>query len=144
MSSATVSPNAPVSNVPLLRASKFVWIAQIVAAAILAMTLPFKFSGAEETVRLFDALGAGAAGRIGSAVVETIAVLMLLTPRLAALGGLLTLGIMSGAILSHFFILGIVWDGDASLFTMAVIAFVAAAVVVWQRRRELPIIGSRF
>ncbi len=144
MSATTLSSTASTSTEPLIRASKFVWIAQIVAAAILAMTLPFKFSGAEETVRLFDALGAGAAGRIGSAIMESIAVLMLLTPQLAALGGLLTLGIMGGAILSHFFVLGIVWDGDAQLFTMAVIAFIAAAVVVWQRRRELPIIGSRF
>ena len=36
------------------------WAFQILAAVILAITLPYKFSGAEETVRLFDALGAGA------------------------------------------------------------------------------------
>ncbi|MEM8709557.1 MAG: DoxX family protein [Planctomycetota bacterium] len=143
---ASQSTGERASEVPTVRptAHKLVWIAQIVAAAILAMTLPFKFSGAEETVRLFDALGAGAPGRIGSAVMETIAVLMLLTPRLAALGGLLTVGIMGGAILSHIFVLGIVWDGDASLFAMAVIAFVAGATVAWLRRRELPIVGSRF
>ncbi len=127
-----------------MRASKYVWIAQLVAAGILAMTLPFKYTGAEETVRLFEALGAGAAGRIGTAVMETIAVIMLLTPQLAVLGGALTLGLMSGAILGHFFVLGILWDGNAQLFTMAVVAFVAAAVVVWVRRRELPVIGSRF
>lgn len=127
-----------------MRAPSYVWIAQLVAAAILAMTLPFKFSGAEETVRLFDTLGAGSAGRIGSAIMETLAVVMLLTPQLAALGGLLTLGLMSGAILSHIFVLGIFWDGDAQLFAMAVIAFAAAAAVVLLRRRELPIIGSRF
>ena len=108
------------------------------------MTLPFKFSGAEESVRLFDTLGAGAAGRLGTAVMETIAVLMLLTPAFAALGGLLTVGLMAGAILGHFFVLWIFWYGDASLFTSAVVAFAAGATVAWMRRRQLPVLGSRF
>lgn len=124
-------------------ARRLAWVFQIVAAAILAMTLPFKYTAAPETVELFARLGAGDAGRLGSAFMETIAVAMLLTPRFAALGGLLTLGIMGGAIFSHLTVLGIVWDGDASLFTMAVIAFASAAVVSWIRRRELPVVGKR-
>jgi hypothetical protein len=136
---------APTATRPLTGAAarRISWSFQIVAAAILAMTLPFKFTGAPETVALFQELGAGDAGRIGSAVMETIAVLMLLTPRLAGIGGLLTLGVMGGAILSHLAILGIVWDGDASLFTMAVIAFVSAGIVTWIRLPELPIVGRR-
>lgn len=70
------------------------WAMQLVAAAILASTLPFKYTAAEETVRLFDALGAGAAGRLGTAVMETIAVLLLLLPRTAAVGAALTVGLM--------------------------------------------------
>ncbi len=124
--------------------SKFVWVAQLAVVGILGMTLPFKFSAAPETVKLFDTLGAGAAGRIGSAVMETIAVLMMLVPGLAAVGGVMTMGIMGGAIMSHIFVLGIVWDGDASLFSLAVVAFVAGGVVAWMRRAELPVIGSRF
>mgnify|MGYP005991511647 CR=1 FL=1 len=134
-SSSEVSPG---------RVSRLVWIPQLVAVGILGMTLPFKFSAAPESVQLFEALGAGAAGRIGTAVMESIAVLMLLIPALAGLGGLLTVGLMSGAIMGHVLVLGIVWDGDASLFASAVTAFVAGAVVVWMRRHELPVIGSRF
>jgi hypothetical protein len=50
---------------------------------------------------------------------------------------------MSGAILSHLAILGIVWDGDASLFTMALVAFAAGGAVAWLRRRELPLVRPR-
>ncbi|MEM1449175.1 MAG: DoxX family protein [Planctomycetota bacterium] len=125
------------------RAPRLVWVFQILAAAILGMTLPFKFTAAPETVALFDALGAGAAGRLGTAVLETFAVVMLLTPRLAAIGGALTVGLMSGAIFSHLTVLGIVWDGDASLFTMAVVGLLAGTAVAWLRRRELPIVGPR-
>lgn len=123
---------------------KLSWVLQIVAVAILGMTLPFKFTAAPETVALFDALGLGAFGRIGTAIMETIAVALLLIPATAALGGLMTVGLMSGALLSHAFVLGIVWDGDASLFIFAVVAFLAGLGVAWIRRTELPVIGARF
>lgn len=135
----------PRADAPLTSAPKAAsWIFQIVAAAILGMTLPFKFSAAEESVRLFDALGAGAAGMYGTAVLEAIAVVMLLTPRLAVLGGAMTVGLLSGAVLSHVFVIGIVWDGDASLFASAVVGLVAGLIVTFLRRRQLPIIGERF
>ena len=111
---------------------------------ILAITLPYKFSGAEETVRLFDALGAGAVGMYGTAILETVAVALLLTPRLAVLGGALTVGLLSGAVFSHLTVLGILWDGDASLFTMAVVGLASGLVVTWLRRRQLPVVGRRF
>lgn len=140
---ATPAAPSPSAAAASARPPRAVWIFQLVAAAILAVTLPFKFTAAPETVALFDALGAGAVGRLGTAVLETIAVVMLLTPQFAALGGVLTVGLMGGAILGHLTVLGIVWDGDASLFVMAVTAFVAGAAVVWLRRRELPIVGER-
>lgn len=141
--STTQIESAPATAEASRGVPKWVWIAQLTVAVILGMTLPFKFSGAPETVKLFDTLGVGAAGRIGSGVMEAVAVVMMLVPGLAAVGGVLTLGIMGGAILSHVFVLGIVWEGDASLFSMAVAAFVAGGIVAWVRRRELPVIGQR-
>lgn len=132
------------SNSHLSRSQRLVsWILQIVAVGILASTLPFKYSGADESVRLFEELGAGTAGRLGTAILETIAVVLLLTPRLAVLGGLMVVGLMSGAILGHLTILGIRWDGDVQLFAMAVAALLAGLGVVWLRRHQLPIVGSR-
>ena len=119
------------------------WALQIAAAGILASTLPFKYSAAEESVRLFEELGAGAAGRLGTAILETIAVVLLLSPRFAGLGGLMVVGLMSGAILGHLTILGIQWDGDAGLFAMAVTAWCAGLGIVWLRRHQLPFVGPR-
>lgn len=129
---------SPAPTVP-----KWVWIPTLVAAAILAMTLPYKYSGHPDSVELFDTLGAGAPGRIASAVMETIALLLILVPRTAAIGGLLTMGIMGGAIMSHFLILGIVFQGTPELFIFANIALVAGTFVAFLRRRQLPIIGSK-
>ena len=50
---------------------------------------------------------------------------------------LLGVGLMSGAIFFHLTRLGIKWDGDYTLFTYAVIAFVSCAVLVVAGRNVL-------
>ena len=121
---------------------KALWAAQIVAAVILGQTLFFKFSGAAETIYIFETLGAEPWGRYASGIMEAIAVILLLTPRFAALGGLLTMGVMTGAIGAHLTKLGIVvMDDGGTLFVMALITFAAGTFVTWTRRKELPIPG---
>ena len=120
------------------------WTLQIIAAAILAQTLFFKFSGAEESKYIFMTLGVEPWGRYAAAVSELIAVILLLTPRLAAVGAGMTLGIMLGAIGSHLTKLGIVIKDDGGLlFGLAIVTFSAAAGVLWIRRGDLPFIGTR-
>ena len=69
---------------------------------------------------------------------------LLLTPKTAALGAVLTLGIISGAIVSHLTKLGIEIEGDGGLlFWLAVTVFVCAGVVATLRREQIPILGPR-
>ncbi len=111
---------------------------RLIAAAILAQTLFFKFSGAEESVFIFQTLGAEPWGRLGSGVAELICVVLLLIPGTAWLGALGGLGVMSGAILSHLFLLGIEIKGDGGLlFGLAVAVFVCCAAVLWLNRADL-------
>ncbi len=118
------------------------WILQIVVAAILVQTLYFKFTGAPESVYIFSKLGLEPVGRIGSGIAELIAVILLLIPGTAALGGLLTMGVLAGAIVSHLTKLGIEVQGDGGLlFTLALICFFGGAIITWLHRRELPLIG---
>ncbi|MCY3000468.1 MAG: DoxX family protein [Planctomycetota bacterium] len=124
------------------------WIAQLVAAGILGQTLFFKFSGARESVYIFNELGAEPWGRIGSGVVELVCVVLLLLPRTAALGALLALGTMAGAIGAHLVRLGIEIkvEGESDgglLFALAVTTVLAALVVLWLRRASLPIVGPK-
>lgn len=120
------------------------WVCQVIAAAILAQTLFFKFTGAEESKFIFSTLNAEPWGRIGSGVVELIAAILLLIPRTAAVGAFLTLGVMTGAIGAHLTKLGIVVKDDGGLlFALALITFISAAIVLILRRTQLPIIGAR-
>jgi hypothetical protein len=119
------------------------WVVQIVVAAILAQTLYFKFTGAEESVHIFTALGVEPWGRLGTGLLELAAVVLLLTPRVVVVGALLTVALMLGAIGAHLTKLGIVVQDDGGLlFALAVFNLLGVLLVTFLRRRELPVIGS--
>jgi putative oxidoreductase len=121
------------------------WILQVIVALILFQTLFFKFTAAEESVYIFRTLGLEPWGRIGSGVVELIAVILLLRPRTAALGAVVSLGVITGAIVSHLTRLGVVVKDDGGLlFGLAVAVFVGSAAVLFIRRAQLPVIGHFF
>jgi hypothetical protein len=121
------------------------WVLQLAAAGILMQTLFFKFTGADESVYIFSALGAEPWGRIGSGVVELIASVLLLVPSTASLGAVIALGVMSGAILSHLLVLGVAVKGDGGLlFGLALIVFASSATVLAIRRAQLPVVGHYF
>lgn len=121
------------------------WILQVIAAAILAQTLFFKFSGAGESKYIFTALGAEPWGRMATGCLELVAVVLLLVPRGVALGALLSLGLMAGAIGSHFAKLGIVVKNDGGLlFGLAVTVFLCSALILVLRQRQIPLLGYRF
>ncbi|MEQ1765521.1 MAG: DoxX family protein [Pyrinomonadaceae bacterium] len=124
------------------------WICRIVVAIILFQTLFFKFTGAEESKYIFSTLMGPefeAYGRIGSGVVELIAAILLLLPKTAWIGATLALGTISGAIMSHLTMLGIVVKDDGGLlFMLAVTVFVLSGIVLLIHRRELPVLGHAF
>lgn len=118
------------------------WTLQLAAAGILLQTLFFKFTGAEESVYIFTTLGLEPWGRIGSGIAELIAAILLLVPATTTVGAILAMGVMAGALMSHLTRLGIEVRGDGGLlFTLAVIVFVASAVILLIRRGEIPVIG---
>ncbi len=123
------------------------WILQLIAALVLFQTLFFKFSGAKESVYIFSTLGLEPWGRIGSGIVELIASVLLVIPATVAVGALLSLGVISGAIFSHLTKLGIALpavNDRGELFALAVVVFLCSATVLILHRREIPVIGSRF
>jgi putative oxidoreductase len=108
---------------------------------ILLQTLFFKFSGAKESVYIFSTLGIEPWGRIGSGVVELIASVLILAPPTVVYGALLSLVVISGAIVSHLTKLGITLpavDDHGELFALAVVVFVCSLVVLALHREQLP------
>jgi putative oxidoreductase len=120
------------------------WILRGIAAVILLQTLFFKFTAAKESVYIFSTLGMEPWGRIGSGVAELIAAVLLLLPATVAVGAVLALGVISGAIFFHLTKLGIeltAVDDHGELFTLALVVFVCSAATLVMHRGELPVLG---
>jgi hypothetical protein len=118
--------------------SSLCWGLQLLVAGILLQTLFFKFTGAAESVYIFTTLGLEPWGRYGSGIAELVAAILLLVPGYASIGALLSVAVISGALVSHLTVLGIeVMDDGGLLFGLAVIVLVASAAIVWLRKREV-------
>jgi uncharacterized membrane protein YphA (DoxX/SURF4 family) len=117
----------------------FIWIIKLTAVVILLQTLFFKFTGAEESIYIFQTLGIEPFGRIGSGIVELIASILILIPRTTLLGALLGFGTMLGAIFSHIFVLGIEVKNDGgTLFALAVITLICCLFLVYNQKNKIP------
>lgn len=113
-------------------------IAAIIAAIILLQTLYFKFTAHPDSVFIFTQLGIEPYGRIGIGVLELLAGILLLLPRTTLFGSLLCLGIISGAIGTHLFILGVeVLNDEGQLFGMALAVFICCVLIIWLKREDI-------
>lgn len=121
------------------------WVLRIVAAGILLQTLFFKFTGAPESIYIFETVGLEPFGRYASGITELFAAIFLLIPRFNWLGALLSLGVMSGAIVSHLTVLGIeVKEDGGLLFALAIVVFICSAVLLYFEKENIPVIGEKF
>jgi len=130
----------------LCRQKKIVsWIAQVIVAAILLQTLFFKFTGAPESVFIFEKMGMEPWGRWASGAAELVAAVLLLSGgRRVVVGAGLAMGVILGAIGAHLTKLGIEVQGDGGLlFGLALVVFAGSAIVLYVRRGQLPIVGPR-
>jgi len=113
-------------------------ISSIIAALILLQTLYFKFTGAAESVYIFDQLGVEPYGRIGTGILELIIAALLLVKRSSLVGGILGVGVITGALFSHIFVLGIeVQDDGGLLFGLALLVFVLCFITIWTQKEKL-------
>jgi len=121
------------------------WAARLVAAIILLQTLFFKFSGAPESVYIFTKAGIEPWGRYASGVAELIAAVLLIVPGTVWTCALLSLGVISGAILTHLTLLGIeVMNDGGTLFILALIVFVCSAYAAYADRFRIPVVNRFF
>jgi putative oxidoreductase len=120
-------------------------IAAVIAALILLQTLYFKFTAHPDSVYIFSQLGVEPYGRIVLGILELITGILLLIPRTTLIGALVGLGLITGALFSHIFMLGIVVNDDGGqLFMLALVVFVACLLVIVLRTDELQTLKSKF
>ena len=129
------------------------WVVRIAVAIILGQTLFFKFSGAPESIYIFTTMGIEPWGRYASGVAELIACVLILIPDkplLTVLGALLSLGVITGALMSHLTKLGLTipdgmgGDDGGLLFALACAVFIGSLWILWAHRSDIPLIGERF
>ena len=116
--------------------------AQGVAAMLLLMASVMKFLGDPGSIEIFVSLEMEPIGRYVIAVIELVAALLLLSP-FAALGSVIVVGVMCGAIIAHVTRLGLVVNDDGCrLVGMLVVVVLCAVYVLVSRRKELPLVGD--
>lgn len=109
---------------------------------IVGQTLFFKFSGASESIYIFSTLGIEPWGRFLLGTMELLSIILLWIPKTTLYALILILGMMSGAIASHLFILGIQIMGDGGeLFILGLVTWLASAVLLFSRREEIQTLG---
>jgi uncharacterized membrane protein YphA (DoxX/SURF4 family) len=114
------------------------WALRIIAAFLLLQTLFFKFTGAEESIYIFSALGMEPWGRIGSGILELIASILILYPRTTSIGAGLGAGLMGGAIFFHLTKLGIsVREDGGQLFIYALLVFISCVILLFIYREQI-------
>lgn len=119
------------------------WMCQIVAAIILGYAALLKFSGSPTSIYVFRELGIEGTMLV-IAVIEAISAVLLLT-RMPQYGAILGFCTMCGAILAHSFTLGMEVQNDGGLLvSMMATVIVATLVIMWIRRKRLPLVGHAF
>lgn len=128
-----------------MRSKNFLSIAlRIIIAGIFLQTLYFKFTAHPESVHIFSALGAEPYGRIGLGIIELLTSILILLPRTKLIGIFMSLGIIFGAIFSHFLVLGFSVNGDGGvLFVLALIVLMSAVALVILHRQEFQSLVSK-
>lgn len=122
-----------------MKRKHFLVILRLAIAIILLQTLRFKFTAHPDSVYIFESLGLEPYGRIGIGILELIAGILLFIPKTVAAGALLSLGLMTGAVLSHLTQLGIAVNNDKGvLFITAVVTLVLSAILLYMVRKEIP------
>ncbi|MEL6559555.1 MAG: DoxX family protein [Bacteroidota bacterium] len=116
-------------------------VAAFVTAILFLQTLYFKFTADPESVELFTKLGVEPWGRWATGIIELIASVLIVIRSTSSLGAFIGTGLMTGAIASHLFVIGIDTNGDGgTLFTFAIVAFVCSLLILVNRLDELKIL----
>ena len=119
------------------------WVLQIVVVAIILPTAIGKLSDNPQAIELFTKLDMEPNGRYLIGALELIAALLLLIPASVVYGAGLSLGLMAGAVIGHVSKLG--FEGKMGMLAgMAVGAILFCLVILFIRRKQLPIVHRMF
>ncbi len=105
------------------------WVVRGLLALVFVGAGGAKLYGVPMMVQEFEHIGLGQWFRYLTGALELLGALLILTPSLAAFGALLLIGIMTGAIITHLFVIG----GSP---VPALVLLALSAVVAYARRGQ--------
>ena len=114
-----------------------IWLVRILAVVILLQSLYMKASADPDSVAMFTALAMEPWGRISTAILELIAIAMILNPGVSGIGAGIGLFLKAGAIFFHVTKLGIKVNGSSILFVYTCACFLLCAILSWIHRRQI-------
>ena len=130
-------------KIDIMNLKKIILVLRVAVAIILIQTLRFKFTAHPDSVYIFETVGLEPFGRIGIGILELIAGILILIPKTVWAGAILTIGLIGGAIMMHLTQLGVEIKGDGGvLFYTAIITFLLSLIILYDHRKEIPIIGK--
>jgi len=106
------------------------WAVQLALAAMFLLAGGSKLAGAPAMIALFDGVGIGQWFRYVTGLIEVGSAVTLLVPSIAPFGALALVATMTGAVLTHLFIVG------GSPMVPAVL-LVGSLTVAWVRRDQI-------
>ena len=112
------------------------WAVQLALAAMFLLAGGSKLAGAPAMIALFDGVGIGQWFRYVTGLIEVGSAVTLLVPSIAPFGALALVATMTGAVLTHLFIVG------RSPMVPAVL-LVGSLTVAWVRRDQISSALSR-
>ena len=102
------------------------WVLQVLTAIAFQAAGVAKLSGQPMMVETFEKVGVGQWFRYVTGAIEVVSAVLLLIPRLAAVGAALLAGTMAGAVLSHLLVLG---GSPVAAFVLGCLA----GIILWGR-----------
>ena len=114
-----------------------IWMIRILAAVILLHSFYLKVSADPDSVAMFSALTMEPWGRISTAILELVAVVMILNPGVSGIGAGIGLFLKAGAIFFHITKLGIKVNGSSILFIYTCACFLLCILLSWIHRKQI-------
>jgi putative oxidoreductase len=123
-------PVSSSSSAPSRGMNIFLWVLQVLAAAMFLLAGGMKLGGAQPMVATFAKIGIGQWFRYVTGGIEVFSAILLLIPRVVAIGAFLLVCTMVGAIITHVFVIG--GNPAAAIFLLVV-----TATIAWRRGKTL-------
>ena len=116
---------------------------QLVAVSILLPVGILKFQGNPVDVYIFTTLEMEPFGRFLIGAIEIGTALLLLTSAFCAVGAIMGIGIMCGAIIAHVTAIGLSVQGDGGTHIVLLASvLLSCSGIAYLRRKEIPIVGK--